>query len=123
MKYVLAVTVLILAAPGQHAWCQVRTVETRTSVDSVSGDTTVTRSVILSTSEDITPRSSMLVINPLKFFLFYNLSFYHRLAPGTVVGFGIQAPTIKDIDGFGVNAEVRIYPSGKALRGFYVAPN
>ena len=39
------------------------------------------------------------------------------------IGGGIQTPTIKGLDGFGFNAEVRLYPSGKTLRGFYVAPN
>lgn len=32
-------------------------------------------------------------------------------------------PTISGIKGFGLNAEVRIHPSKKAIRGFYVAPN
>jgi hypothetical protein len=107
----------------QTATSQVRTVETRTSVDSVSGDTTVTKSVVVSASEDITPRTSMLVINPLKFFLFYNLTYFHRLSSGAAVGFGVQVPTLAGIDGVGVNAEVRLYPSGKSLRGFYFAPN
>lgn len=102
---------------------QVRTTETRTSVDSTKGDTTVTKSVIISESEDITPRTSMIVLNPLKFFLFYNLSYYHRLSAATAVGVGFQVPTISGIDGFGVNAEVRLYPSRKSLRGFYLAPN
>jgi len=106
------------SAPGQ-----IKTVETRTSVDSTAGDTTVTRSVIVSSSEDITPRTSMLVVNPLKFFLFYNLSYFHRLSSSAAAGIGFQVPTIAGIDGFGVNAELRLHPSGKSLRGFYVAPN
>ena len=32
-------------------------------------------------------------------------------------------PTLSGINGFGVNAEVRFYPSGKNLKGFYFAPN
>ena len=32
-------------------------------------------------------------------------------------------PTLGGIDGFGINAEIRIYPSKKSLRGFYIAPN
>ncbi|MEW6702297.1 MAG: hypothetical protein AB1298_06215, partial [Bacteroidota bacterium] len=39
------------------------------------------------------------------------------------IGGGFQLPTLKEIYGFGVNAELRIHPSKKALRGFYVAPN
>jgi hypothetical protein len=94
-----------------------------TSVDTATGEATVTRSVVISHSEDITPRSEMIVLNPLKFFLFYNLSYYHTLSPHASFGGGFQMPTISGIDGFGINAEVRLYPSGKSPRGFYVAPN
>ncbi len=65
----------------------------------------------------------MIVINPLKFLLFYNLSYFHKISDHTVIGGGIQMPTLSGIDGFGVNAEVRFHPSGKNLRGFYFAPN
>ena len=41
-----------------------------------SGDTVYTESTIISTSEDITPREDMIVINPLKFFVFYNLTYF-----------------------------------------------
>lgn len=65
----------------------------------------------------------MIVINPLKFLLFYNISYFQKINDQTVVGGGIQFPTLSGLDGFGVNAEVRFYPSGKNLRGFYIAPN
>lgn len=123
MKPVLFVALLASCVFFQSAPGQIRTVETRTSVDSLSGDTTTTKSVILSKSEDITPRQSMIVVNPLKFFLFYNLSYFHRLSANAAAGIGFQAPTVSGIDGFGVNAEIRLYPSGKSLRGFYFAPN
>lgn len=101
---------------------QVKTKETRTTTDS-TGKTVVTSAEIISVSEDITPRSSMIVINPLKFFLFYNISYFTRVSESTAVGAGVQFPTLSGIDGFGINAETRIYPKGKTLRGFYVAPN
>jgi hypothetical protein len=116
--------VMLLCIACMHpAASQIRTVETRTAVDSASGDTTITKAVIVSTTEDITPRNSMLVVNPLKFFLFYNLTYFHRLSPSSAVGFGIQVPTLGGIDGVGFNAEIRLYPSAKSLRGFYFAPN
>ncbi len=103
---------------------QTKTIETRTSVDSVKrGDTTVTRSVIISTSEDITPLTSILMVNPLKFLLFYNISYLHKITADMAVGAGIQTPTLPGISGVGFNAEIRFYPSRKAPRGFYVAPN
>jgi hypothetical protein len=65
----------------------------------------------------------MIVINPLKFLLFYNISYFHKISDKSVIGGGIQMPTISGVDGFGVNAEIRFHPSGKNLRGFYFAPN
>jgi hypothetical protein len=121
MRIPLLVFLISLAAYSSPA--QIRTEETRTEIDTVKGDTTVTKAVIISQSEDITPRSSMLVVNPLKFFLFYNLSYYHRLSPSAVVGGGFQIPTLSDVNGFGINIELRLHPSGKALKGFYFAPN
>ena len=115
-------TVLTLAL-FQSGPAQTRTKETRETVTSTRGDTLVTASVALVTSEDITPRKGVLVVNPLKFFLFYNLSYIHRVSPTIAFGGGFQIPTIADVDGWGLNAEMRIYPSGKAPRGFYVAPN
>jgi hypothetical protein len=123
MKLPIAFTLAVLIAWCADGNAQVRTKETRVTVDSLKGDTTITQSVIVSESEDITPRTSMIVINPLKFFLFYNISYIHRVSPTMAVGGGVQTPTISGLDGFGINAEVRIHPSGKSLRGFYVAPN
>lgn len=102
---------------------QTMTRETRRSVAQEEGDTTTVESVILSRSEDITPRSGMFTVNPLKFLLFYNLSYYHRISSSAVLGLGLQIPTPEGVNGFGVNAEVRLYPSERSPRGFYVAPN
>jgi hypothetical protein len=119
-----ALTMITIAALcASDAYAQVKTKETRVTVDSLKGDTTITKSETISESEDITPRTSMIVINPLKFFLFYNISYFHKLSPSVVIGGGVQFPTLSEWSGFGVLAEVRIHPSMKALRGFYVAPN
>jgi hypothetical protein len=117
--YVLAISFFLF----QSTYSQVRTEETKKAVDDKTGDTTVTRSIIISKSEDITPRNHMIVINPLKFFLFYNISFFQKVSQNLGIGGGIQIPTLSGLNGFGVNAEMRFYPSGKTLRGFYFAPN
>ncbi len=121
MKHVLLCMFLITFATTGLA--QVKTDETRTTVNKATGDTTVTTSTIISKSEDITPHNQMIVVNPLKFFLFYNLTYFHRLSEGAALGIGVQTPTPADFNGFGINAEVRFYPSNRALRGFYIAPN
>jgi len=102
---------------------QERTNEKKWTVDPANGDTIYTESVAISQTEDITPRVSMIVINPLKFLLFYNLSYFHKLNDGTAIGMGFQIPTISELNGFGVNVEARFYPKGKNLKGFYFAPN
>jgi hypothetical protein len=102
---------------------QTMTKETRKSVVREEGDTTTVESVILAKSEDITPRTEMFIVNPLKFLLFYNLSYYHRVSSSIVFGGGVQFPTPEGVDGFGLNAELRYYPSLKSPRGFYIAPN
>ncbi len=107
-----------LSALGQD-----KTDETRITIDKETGDTTFTESVVISSTEDITPRNSMIVINPLKFLLFYNLSYFHKISDQVVIGGGFQMPTLSGLNGFGVNAELRFHPKGKNLKGFYFAPN
>ncbi|MBT8386902.1 MAG: hypothetical protein KJO12_05775 [Ignavibacteria bacterium] len=115
---ILTSCLLIFSAFGQD-----KTDEKKWTIDPETGDTIYTEAVIISTTEDITPRSSMIVINPLKFLLFYNISYFHKLSDNAVIGGGFQIPTLSGIEGFGVNAEIRLYPKGKNLKGFYVAPN
>ena len=120
-RFLLVFSFMMLAASTGFA--QDKTVETRVEIDSATGQRRVITAETLSKTEDITPRNNMIVINPLKFFYMYNLSFYHRLSNSVVVGGGLQTPAISYVKGFGVLAEVRLHPSGKAMRGFYVAPN
>jgi hypothetical protein len=101
---------------------QDKTTETRTTTDS-TGKQVTTTSVVISKTEDITPRSGMIINNPLKFLLFYNISYYARVSANGAFGIGVQSPTFGSVNGFGINAEYRIYPSGKSPRGFYIAPN
>lgn len=121
MRSSLASVLLLFSV--EFAAGQIRTEETRTTTDSTSGKTMTTSSVILSKSEDITPRNSMIVVNPLKFFVFYNLSYFHKVGDRIGIGGGFQIPVFDEIGGFGGNLELRYYPSGKTLRGFYVGPN
>jgi hypothetical protein len=121
MKKWLTIIVCILFYLTLNA--QVKTDEKKVEINTETGDTTFTESVIITQTEDITPRNSMIVINPLKFFLFYNLSYFYRISDQVTIGAGFQVPTISGVDGFGINAEARIYPTGKRMRGFYIAPN
>ncbi len=113
---------ILLLITFNYTSAQIVTKEKRVEKDSTGKEVT-TEATIVSTSEDITPRNDMIVINPLKFILFYNLSYYHSFSKNIGIGLGFQAPTLGGINGFGVNAEIRIYPSKKSLRGFYFAPN
>ena len=102
---------------------QIKTEGTKTEIDSATGQVKTTQYTELKKEEDITPRTNMITINPRKFFLFYNLSYYHAFSNNIAAGIGVQMPTLSGLSGFGVNAEMRFHPSKKALRGFYVAPN
>ncbi|MEE9431036.1 MAG: hypothetical protein V3V16_08355 [Melioribacteraceae bacterium] len=102
---------------------QTQTKEKKKTVNTETGDTVYTESTTISTTEDITPREDMIVINPLKFFFFYNISYFHKISDKVALGGGFQIPTITGLGGIGVNAELRYYPSAKTLRGFYFAPN
>jgi hypothetical protein len=120
MKIIYTFILLIIfsiSVPGQ-----ILTEEKKKTVTE-TGDTVYTESTIISKFEDITPREDMIVVNPLKFFIFYNLTYFHKISNNVALGAGVQIPTIEGLGGFGVNAEARIYPSEKTLRGFYIAPN
>lgn len=122
MKYLFTGFILLFLI-SSSATSQVITTERSKSVERQAGDTTYTESTIISNSEDITPRFNMIVVNPLKFLLFYNLSYFHNINNKIIIGGGIQMPTIRGIDGFGLNAEIRYHPTGKMMKGFYIAPN
>ena len=92
---ILSLVFLLSFCLVQFTFGQTRTDETTKTVQKVKGDTTITEAVTISQKEDITPRRQMLVINPLKFFLFYNLSYFQMVTPNLAIGGGIQAPTIK----------------------------
>jgi len=119
----LSLVLLIGLAIFASGFGQERTDEKKWTIDPVTGDTIYSEATIISQSEDITPRNSMIIINPLKFLLFYNISYFHKINDGLAIGGGIQMPTISGLNGFGVNAEARFYPKGKNLKGFYFAPN
>ena len=123
MKTLIAVIALLVVTATVLS-AQVKTIETTTTVDSAASGMTTSKSTSTKITEEILPpRNNMITINPLKFFLFYNISYYHALSDLVVLGGGLQMPTIKDLGGFGANVEVRLHPSGKRMRGFYIAPN
>jgi hypothetical protein len=120
---ILLLTLFVFTVLLVTGYSQQRTGEKKWTIDPVTGDTVFTESVIISQSEDITPRNNIIIVNPLKFLLFYNISYFHKINDGTAIGGGIQIPTLSGINGFGINAEARFYPSGKNLKGFYLSPN
>lgn len=120
----IAILALTTAASSQTK--RVESTTTETKADTANGKV-VTNSTVttVSTSEDITPRRHMISSDPFKFWLFYNMSYYHAITPNIVVGGGFQTPTAladREISGFGVNLEGRYYIGGKPFRGFHINP-
>ena len=123
MKKSLFGVILLVFLSCQVGFTQIKTEEKRTTVNKTTGDTVYTESLIISQEQDITPRKNMIIVNPLKFLLFYNLSYFHKLTEQAAIGAGVQFPTVSGLDGYGLNLEFRLHPSKKSLRGFYIAPN
>jgi hypothetical protein len=119
---------LVLTATGlaQTKRTEETKTESQTNVDSTSGKvTTVSTVTSVASTEDITPRTHMISSDPIKFWQFYNISYYRAISPQIVVGGGIQLPTAlgdREMTGFGVNLEARFYLSGKPFRGFHLNP-
>ena len=123
MKESLFGVILLVFLSCQVGFAQIKTEEKRTTVNKMTGDTVFTESLIISQEQDITPRKSMIIVNPLKFLLFYNISYFHKLTEQAAIGAGVQFPTVSGLDGYGLNLEFRLHPAKKTLRGFYFAPN
>jgi hypothetical protein len=122
MKKLVAFVVLVCSISAQTVFAQTRTEETRTTTDS-TGKTVTEKIVTVAKVEDIRPLNNMIIINPLKFILYYNLSYYRKISPLADIGIGFQIPSLSEIKGWGVNAEIRLHPSLHSPRGFYFAPN
>lgn len=114
-----------LSVSGLRAQTEVE--QHKISIDSATGKRTVTTTTIVKTVEDISPYTDILNINPLKFFIAYNLNWVHKLSANTAFGVGAEIgySWINELEGttWGVLGEFRYYPSKKSLHGFYVAPN
>jgi hypothetical protein len=123
MRFLSIIAAIFIAGLCGTAFAQTKTVETKTTKDTVTGKTTTTVDTIISETEDVRHINNAITVNPLKFFLFYNLTYYRALSPSLAFGIGAQIPTLHDLGGFGLNGELRFYPSEKSLRGFYIAPN
>ncbi len=66
---------------------------------------------------------NIIAVNPVKFFVFYNLNYYRSISASSVIGGGAQIPTFKSAKGYGFQAEYRYHFGGRAPVGFYTAPN
>jgi hypothetical protein len=104
-----------------------KVVETTTTIDSATGKQVTSSNVVtISTERDLTVRENLITLNPVKFAWMYNLTYYRNINNTIVVGGGFQVPTalaMEDYSGFGLNASMRFYPTGKNMRGFFIEPN
>ncbi len=119
-KIALFVLVLFISVSAR---AQTEVKQHTVSIDSATGKTTVSDETIIKKEEDITPYTDMVNINPLKFFIAYNMTWYHKIANNAAVGIGAEFGALHENTAWGMNAEFRFYPSKKSMHGFYFAPN
>jgi hypothetical protein len=131
MKRIIITTVLtglliVAGAAAQTKTVEETRTESQTQVDSTTGKVVTTSSVVsLSKREDITPRSHMISVDPIKFWMMYNINYHYALTPLIAVGGGIQAPTTfapDELSGFGFTLDAQFYVAKRSFRGFYVSP-
>ena len=122
MRHLTGILAVLVILAVTTATAQERSEETVTTTDS-TGTTTTVKIVRVTETEDISVTKNLIVINPLKFFVLYNIGYVRAVTPSIAVGGSIQTPTMQGVSGFGFNLEGRFYPSARHLRGFYVAPN
>lgn len=131
MRTLLATAALALLLTGsvlaqeETKTTEAKTTETQTSVDSASGKVVQTSKVTtIASSEDITMRTNMIYLDPVKFIELFNLGYQRAISPSFSVGGMLQAPTqLSDADGVGAIVEGRYYPGGHPFRGFHVGGN
>jgi hypothetical protein len=124
LMWEIVITTILLNCSILATNAQTRTEETTISIDSSTGKTTKVYSVRILTTEDITPRVNMLIINPIEFFFSsYNISYYRRLNNYLGFGGGIHISTTNELNDIGIELEGRYYLSGKSLKGFYCCSN
>ncbi len=104
-------------------YAQTEVKEHKVEIDSATGKVTTVTATIVKTEEDITPYTDMFNVNPLKFFLAYNLNWMHKLSSNTAAGLGFEFGTPHEVTMWGLLGEFRFYPSKRSMHGFYVAPN
>lgn len=129
MNIRLILTLALLSLGAATASAQTKTTETRTTEtesDTTSdGKVKTTETVTaIASSEDITIRNHMIIVDPIKFFALFNLGYQHAITQNVTVGGSIQAPTqLVEASGFGVAVEGRLYPAGRTFRSFHVGAN
>ena len=126
MKHLLHVTLFLVFA-AISASAQVKSEETVTTTDT-SGRTTTISVTTLSKTEDITPRTDIILMSPIEFIQYYNISYIHSIANNMAIGGGFRLAhdLTEDFNveiDFGITLEGRFYPGKKAVKGFYLAPN
>jgi hypothetical protein len=126
MKHLLSIPMILVFA-ATCASAQVRNEETITTTDTTGRTTTVSVTTI-SKTEDITPRTDVILMSPFEFLRYYNISYLHSISPNMAVGGGFRlAHDLSDeFDApisFGLTLEGRFYPGKKGVKGFYLAPN
>jgi hypothetical protein len=66
--------------------------------------------------------ANMISVNPLRYFDFYEASYYRKISCSGIIGMEAMVPSESDISGWGAALEYRHYFFHNAFPGFYLAP-
>jgi hypothetical protein len=120
-----AICILSVAGIGllwsTFAQAQERTEETVITSEGSSGTSDTTKRIVITDREDLREFDNMVMIDPIKFMMWINASYYRVLSDRMALGATAQVASAlfrDDVSGFGLQADVLFYPAGKVFRGF-----
>jgi hypothetical protein len=128
MRTVIATTaamlLLVSAASAQTETQEKTTTETRIDSSNNGSVKKVELVTSVATSRDLTPRTNMVLIDPVRFYSYFNASYQRAVSPVFSVGGSVMVPTqFTDASGAAITAEGRYYPGGAMFKGFHLGGN
>jgi hypothetical protein len=119
---ITALVLLASVASAQTETQEKRTTETQIDTTADGAVKKVETVTAVAVSRDITPRSNMIMVDPIRFYSLFNIGYQRAISPAFSLGGHVQVPTqFNDATGMAITAEGRYYPGGTIFRGFHLS--